>query len=168
MPKSGDTLLRTLRREPFSSYLPPPVRVVGVDDWAFCKGCRYGTILVDLERRRPIDLPPDRKAETLTEWLCAHPGIEVVARDRSTEYTRAITEGAPRALQVADRWHLLKNLHEVLERELRCDHARLGSLPGDVRSRERASVAPHLQGRRDPSGVLRPKRTRVGPAAPGG
>ena len=151
MPTSGDTLLRTLRREPFGSALPPPVRVVGVDDWAFCKGRRYGTVLVDLERHRPIDLLADRKAETLAEWLRAHPGIEIVARDRSTEYARGITEGAPGALQVADRWHLLKNLREALERDLRQSHTRLAALP-DVTCRKEttSSRAVHLQGRRGP------------------
>ena len=75
-----------------------------VDDWAVRKGRTYGTIVVDLERRRVLDLLPDSAAETLASWLRARPGIEAVARDRSTEYARGIALGAPDATQVADRW----------------------------------------------------------------
>jgi transposase len=85
---------------------------------AFRKGHIYGTILVDLEQHRPGDLLPDRDADLLIAWLQAHPGVEIVSRDRSTEFRRAITSGAPEALQVADRWHLLVNLREALERVL--------------------------------------------------
>jgi len=82
------------------------------------KGQVYGTILVDLERHRAIDLLPDRSAETLAKWLRNHPKIKIVARDRSSEYARGIRMGAPQAFQVADRWHLLVNLREMLERLL--------------------------------------------------
>ena len=114
---SPDTLLRRLRRVPPPESTTP--RIVGADDFAFLRGRRYGTLLVDLERRRPVDLLPDREAETLSVWLKAHPGIEVVTRDRSKTYARGISEGAPSALQVADRWHLLKNLREALEQFLK-------------------------------------------------
>ncbi len=92
--------------------------MVGVDDWALRKGRTYATLLVDLERRRPIDLLPDRSAPTLAAWLRRQPQIQLVARDRSTEYARGIALGAPAATQVADRWHLLANVRQVLERWL--------------------------------------------------
>jgi transposase len=114
---SPDTLLRRLRQS--SPVKPATPRVIGVDDFAFGRGQRYGTLLVDLERNCPIDLLPDREAERLSAWLKAHPGIEVVTRDRYRAYARGITEGAPVAIQVADRWHLLKNLREALEQLLK-------------------------------------------------
>src|SRR3954462_7460501 len=86
------------------------VRAVGIDDWAWRKGHRYGTIVVDLERHKVVDLLPDREADTVAQWLTEHPEIEVVSRDRSAAYADAARRGAPQALQAADRWHLLENL----------------------------------------------------------
>jgi transposase len=116
MTTSPDTLLRRVKQ--FKNETSEPPRVVGIDDWAWRKGQRYGTIVVDLERSDVIDLLPDRDADTVAAWLKAHPGIEVVSRDRSPTYAQAATEGAPQARQVADRWHLLKNLREAVERVL--------------------------------------------------
>ena len=116
MPVSPDTLIRLVRRAPEPEVVTP--RVLGVDDWAKKKGQSYGTILVDLEEHRVIDLLEERSAESLTKWLKTHPGVEIISRDRATDYIKGATEGAPEATQVADRWHLLKNLHEAIERLL--------------------------------------------------
>jgi hypothetical protein len=93
----------------------PSPRLVGIDDWAWRKGQNYDTIVVDLETREVIDLLPDRDAATVSTWLSAHPGIELVSRDRASAYSQAATEAASDAEQVADRWHLLKNVREALK-----------------------------------------------------
>lgn len=107
MPVSADTLLRLLRRR--AAPTPSTVRVVGIDDFAWLKGQRYGTIICDLERRRTVDLLPDREGATVAQWLADHPDVEIVCRDRGGGYREGADKGAPRALQIADRWHLLEN-----------------------------------------------------------
>lgn len=93
---------------------PPPVHLLGVDDWAWKRGQTYGTILVDLERHRSIDLLPDRTSATTEAWLHTHPEVDWVSRDRGGEYAAAARAGVPQARQVADKFHLLKNLREAL------------------------------------------------------
>ena len=116
MPTSRHTLLRLLRQQPDAEV--ENLHIIGVDDWAKRRGQTYGTIVVDLERHRVVDLLPGRDAQTLGNWLARQPDIQIVARDRSLEYAQGITSGAPQATQVADRWHLLKNLSEAVERTL--------------------------------------------------
>jgi transposase len=111
---SPATLISLIRRTPLPN--PPAARALGVDDWAHRKGRSYGTAIVDLERHRLIELLPDREAETLSRWLASNPGIEVISRDRSETYATGARQGAPDATQVADRWHLLHNWREAVER----------------------------------------------------
>ncbi len=119
---SPDTLLRVLRQT--ADPIEFPVTVCGGDDWAWRKGHRYGTLLVDLERHRVVDLLPDRSADGFAAWLQRHPSIVVISRDRGEEYAVGATRGAPEAIQVADRFHLVKNLGETVERVLK-QHVRL-------------------------------------------
>ena len=107
MPVSKDTLLRTVRRHDAPRLIPPTV--IGIDDWAWRRNQRYGTIVCDLERRKTIALLPDREPATSEAWLRAQQQIEIVARDRGGGYGLAIAKALPRAIQVADRWHLMEN-----------------------------------------------------------
>ena len=124
MPTSRDTLLRALRRQGSKVTMAPPV-IVGIDDWAIARGHRYGTIMVDLERRCAIEVLDGRESTSVAKWLQRHPSIQVVARDRAGAYSEAAESASPRIQQVADRWHLLVNLRETVERLLRRHTAKL-------------------------------------------
>jgi len=123
MPVSGDTLLRLILTAPLPAA--PTPHVIGIDDWAWRRGQRYGTLIVDLGRNRPINVLPDREAQTVRAWLSDHPGIDIVARDRAGAYAEGVRSGVPDAVQVADRWHLLRNLGDTLTRVLDRHHGDL-------------------------------------------
>lgn len=118
----GDTVLMHIRSSPIAEA--PVARILSVDDFAFRRGRTYGSILVDLERHDVVDVLPDRSGHQFACWLLAHPGVDVISRDRSSEYAHAARRVAPQAVQVADRFHLLHNLREALFRLLR-RHSRL-------------------------------------------
>jgi transposase len=120
---SSSTVLRLLRHGPLPT--PSPVKVLGVDEWAWHKGQSYGTILVDLERHTPIDLLQDASADSFADWLKEHPSVELISRDRGTTFADGANRGAPQALQIADRWHIIHNLGEALEKVLARHHADL-------------------------------------------
>jgi transposase len=150
LPVSGSTLLRLVRHGA-SCRTTPELRVIGIDDWAWKRGHRHGSIICDLERRRIVDLLRDRASATVEEWLAAHPGIEVIARDRGGAYGPAATRACPGATQVADRWHLIENasaaLLDAVRRSMRRIRAAFGA----------ATVAPALltaAGRRQHDGFL--------------
>nr|WP_272212878.1 ISL3 family transposase [Marinicella sp. W31]MDC2878801.1 ISL3 family transposase [Marinicella sp. W31] len=106
-PVSNDTLLRTVRR--YDRPPPIPPSVIGIDDWAWRRNHRYGTIICDLERRKTIALLPDREPATAKAWLAQQPQIEMIARDRGGGYAQAAAQALPQADQIADRWHLMEN-----------------------------------------------------------
>ena len=153
IPVSADTLLRRAKKK---SPLPPTPRVLGVDDFAFRRGHTYGTILLDLETHHPVDVLEDRSAETFAQWLRLHPGVEYISRDRSKDYQRGATDGAPDAQQVIDRWHLLKNLREAIERFL--SHTPLEDVTGEESSRPSSPRQKRTSGERARSEETRQRR----------
>ena len=130
LPTSRATTLRRLRAIP----LPQPTisSCIGIDDFAFKKRHRYGTIVVDLPSHEVVDLLPDREATTVALWMKEHPHIQVVSRDRSGAYADAVNRGAPQALQVADRFHLLMNVTDALQRVVESKHRLCASIAKEV------------------------------------
>jgi transposase len=115
--RSDDTVLRRVKTRGRGAS-QPTVRVLSVDDWAWRKKQRYGTMLLDLERSQVIDLLPVRSAESFARWLGLHPEVEVITRDRSSLYADGGRQGAPSAVQITDRFHLVSNLSEAVERDI--------------------------------------------------
>ena len=138
MSGSRDTILRLVHQHHLPD--PPKSRIVGVDDWAWKRRLRYGTLICDLERGLPIDLLPDRSVETVSAWFEEHPQVEIACRDGSSEYASAIKKGAPQARQVSDRWHLGKNLSK-------CVSTLLANALTELRRAEQAKAAPQEAGR---------------------
>lgn len=133
LPVSNDTLLRVVRRR--ARRQVEGATVIGIDDWAYKRGQRYGTIVCDLERRRVVTLLPDRESSTVEGWLASRPGITVIARDRGGGYGEAAARALPGAVQVADRWHLMENasaafLHAV-RRSMGAIRTAIGTNPVD-------------------------------------
>ena len=161
VPTSGDTILRRVKATPAGPE--PSYRFIGIDDFALRKGHTYGTILVDLQRGRVIDLFDGRDGAPVAVWLNLHPGIEVITRDRCAAYANACSAAAPKATQVADRFHLIGNIRELVERLF--EHTRPHStrpwslrlpLPSHASQRRRV---PYFQANR-----LSPRQRRPRPA----
>ena len=144
---NDDTLLRLVR----AGALParPEPRVIVLDEWAWRRGCRYGTIIVDLDRHAVLDLLPDRDAGSVAAWLRGHPGIEVVARDRAEAFAEGARAGAPQARQVLDRFHLLRNLSVALGAIVAHHHAA-------IRVAGRAVLGPQIEAARVAAKASRP------------
>jgi hypothetical protein len=139
MPVSESSILRQLKRHVRERGDPAPPRVIAIDDWSWRKSFAYGTIVVDLERRTVADVLATRSARETADWLRTRPGIEIVGRDRCGLYAQGIRQGAPQARQVADRFHLLQNLHDCIERQMTAvsrfaGRSQLPSAPGDRRA----------------------------------
>jgi transposase len=162
MAVSADTLLRHLKKAARRSVPSHALRMVGVDDWAWRKGQSFGTLLVDLERDEVVDLLATRSADALAEWLGRHPEVSVVSRDRQGRYAEGARRGAPQALQVADRFHLVCNLTQAVERELalRRPHLRTTapSAPQSLPTPTAEAVKPHPRPMRIHSPVLEQQR----------
>jgi transposase len=171
LPTSAATLLRLVRAAPIPPM--PALQEVGVDEWAWRRGHRYGTMVVDLATHRVVDVLPDRSAATVAAWLAQHPTITVVCRDRSDLYADGIRRGAPEAVQVVDRFHLVHNLRQALEAFL-INHraalqaAAIGTAQARLPLRSPVPVMGMYQGRRQSStkGQLRAEAARERRNAP--
>ena len=159
VPASRDTLLRAVRRRCSPRFVPPAV--IGIDDWAWRRNQRYGTLICDLERRRTIALLPDREPATAEVWLSGQPQIAVVARDRGGGYALAVAKALPEATQVADRWHLMENASraflDAVRKSMRQVRAAIGAAainPSLLTAAERIQYEGYLRREEDNAAVL--------------
>jgi transposase len=147
LPVSNDTLLRVVRRRGTPPFTPPSV--VGIDDWAWRRNQRYGTIICDLERRKTISLLPDREPATAQAWFSGQPQSNIVARDRGGGYALAAATALPNAIQVADRWHLMENAFlDAVRKSMREIRAAIGATtinPGLLTAAERIQYEGYLR-----------------------
>ena len=138
MPAGIDVLLTLVRQAPRPT--PPTSPHIGIDDWTKRKAHSYGSIIVDLDTHQPITLLDDRAADHGADWLRAHPELCVVSRDRGQVSVEGVPRGAPQAVQVADRWHLIKNLGEALLQVLQKPHR---ALAGALQPRPTPDASAH-------------------------
>jgi transposase len=143
MATSDSTLLRRIRYSPCTAETS--AQIIGIDDFAFKKGNTYGTIIVNHQSGRPMDMLPDREAQTVEKWAREHPEIEIVSRDRSGAYKSGIDAGAPQAVQVADRFHLLVNAREALQRVVERKSSALGQAAHSVITPEQDDTPPDMK-----------------------
>src|SRR6266699_868378 len=150
IPGSPETILRLVKETKLAATSSP--RVVGIDDWSWKRRLRYGTLICDLESSKPIEVLPDRSVETVSAWFEQHPTVEIVSRDRSSEYAAGISKGAPQALQVADLWHIGKNVADSVQTLLaRCRAEIRRALQGPaVSEQEQEETEPVLEEERRP------------------
>jgi transposase len=144
-PRAILRFMHTLALAPISAP-----RIIGLDDWAWKRGQRYGAVIIDLERSQPIARLSDRSQPTVAQWLRDHPTIQMVARDRSKEFTAAITETLPKALHVADRWHLTKNLTKWLDKVVSARWKQLTKARDEAESSSEPASPPALSPRQSP------------------
>src|SRR5690606_31494315 len=155
---SDSSLLRLIQRASVPEVAAP--YALGVDDWAYKKRHRYGTLLVDLRTRKVIDLLKDRQATTLENWLKDHPSVKVISRDRYGEYMQGATRGAPDAIQVVDRWHLLKNLGEAIIKLMIREYTKLNRLLAGKQTIGPDKFSPKSLSKKDDSVRRTPSRAK--------
>lgn len=155
MPISDTTILRQVKRDKPKTLQDDDVRVLGIDDWSWRRSSRYGTIMVDLEKRSVVDILDDRSVESVKAWLQERPSIEVVSRDRCGLYAQAAREGAPQARQVADRFHLVQNLKAAIKAQMSfCGHGNVRPILSEdklvcARSQKHFARLAHRQSRKE-------------------